>query len=158
MKSKKKEKEDDYHVEAAMTGIFAVFNDVAIGLLDGQRKVIEEGSIYGLRKVELEPPGKVRVDGKWMKIPKGTLRLTSLEGDKALLVKATEVRIYMGRVPDWRLELFLVEHGYQADVYRGVQCLVTHCRDFGGNHAISSLCDDLTKRSGPFLDAFRRKH
>lgn len=142
--------------EVRQGAIMVVFDDTAVGILDGRSKVIDAGSVYKLRSVSQEPASKIRVDGKWRKLD-GMLRLTPFEGDKFLLVKPADVRIYAGHFPDWRLEMFLVEHGYQANVYHGLQARFALCRDFGGNHPISDLCELLTKRVGRFLDGFRRR-
>lgn len=39
----------------------------------------------------------------------------------------------MNRAPSIRFDLFLVEHGYQLDIYAGGSGSVSVCRDFGDN-------------------------
>lgn len=137
-----KKQAEDYHAEAAQTAMFAVFNDFTVIRAGRKKKSVEEGSIIQIKAVEMVKPGM--------------LKLTPMKGEPGF-VKAIDVRIYTGRVPDWRLELFLVEHGYQAETYRGVQCTSIRCRDFGGNHPILNLQERLDRLSEGWLSMFKRR-
>ena len=142
------------YVHKALTHILAVFTHGAVVLAGERQERIPAGTVYALCKVELEPPGKTKAGARWVKVPKGTLRLTLANKATDLLVKATDVQISMGRIPDWRLELFLVKHGYQAQTYVGIQCETVRCRDFGGEAPIAKQCAALSKQADNFLDGF----
>ena len=56
----------------------------------------------------------------------------------------------MGRVPDVRLEFYLVPHGYQVDIFRRGTRVSSVCRDYGGDAEsrkvhIDALLEELTQ-------------
>jgi len=134
------------HIRAANTGMLALFTDHTPVYAPRKRKpkVVEPGTVYSLRRIESDGKGTLKLwgidnkDSDWRKVSSGS------------------VTIYMGRVPDWRMELSLVEHGYQADTHAGCQPLAVHCRDFGGNHPIVKLIERLESKSEGWLADFRK--
>lgn len=143
-------------MELAKTCIVALFPDHTSAIVEDTWKSFTAGTVFLVRRVDVEPPGKMKVDGKMTRIPKGTLRLWGKEGARSALVQASAVKIYFGQVPDWRMEFSLVEHGFQCDVYEGIQPKISHCRDFGGNHSIPKLVEKLTAKHETFMRAFRK--
>ncbi len=140
--------EHDSHIEAARTGMLAVFSQHALMLKPRKRKpeLIEEGTVISLRRIES--------DGK------GILKLWGVDNtdDQWRKVRAAEVTIYMGRVPDWRMNVYLANIGYQCDTFAGVQPLGTRCRDFGGTYEdVKPLIKRLETLSDGWLSMFKRK-
>lgn len=62
------------------------------------------------------------------------------------------------RIPDLRVDFNLVEYGYEVIMYRDGKKLGFECRDFGGNHKIDDLVNDLLRRMGRLLRQFREAH
>lgn len=124
-------------------GILAVFREASVAVVDGQQRTVREGSVYALRKVELAG---------------AALSLTLRDDGKIILAMPSAVRIYVGPVPDWRLEMHLAPNGYQAEIYEHIQCLTLQCRDFGGTHSTPDLCRQLSADAASFLKQFRSQH
>jgi len=59
------------------------------------------------------------------------------------------------RQPDFAVHVYLVEHGYQMDVFHGGKQVGGECRDFGDNHAIPTLRDDLDVRLQRMISEWR---
>jgi len=135
------------HIEAARTGMLAVFGECAMILKPRKRKatLVAEGTVVVLRRIESDGKDVLKIWG------------TENKDDDWRKVRSADVRIYMGRVPDWQMEMYLVEHGYQCDTYAGVQPLCIRCRDFGGNHKIEDLIIRLERLSDGWVEMFKRK-
>lgn len=85
-----------------------------------------------------------------------TLVGTAHDG-RLFMVNPNKVTIRCGqRQPDVELRLFLVGHGYQADVYQDQQMATSHCRDFGGTHPIAKLSSRAVRMTESWLDAYRK--
>ncbi len=127
--------------QQAQRGIVAVFDDTAVVTVNGKVKSIDEGTAFLLKGVDV--------------LTEGRLRLSALEGGTAE-VSASDVRIYMGNVPAWRMEMYLVGHGYEARTYEGVQCRRMVCRDFSGTHPIVNLVANLNVLGSDLVEKFRK--
>lgn len=138
---KPKEVEPASLTQQAERGIVAVFDDSTAITVNGKVKVIDEGTAFLLKSVEV--------------IAQGRLRLSAVEGGTAE-VSTSDVRIYMGNVPDWRMEMYLVGHGYEARTYEGVQCRRMVCRDFGGAHSVIKLVENLNALGSAMVEKFRK--
>lgn len=139
----------DSHIKAAREGILVVFQEPTIVYVgDGRKrrtKGIEEGTVYTVKSIETDN--------------KGTLKIMPWEGNEPMYVKSTEVHVYMGRLPDWRMELYLEPAiGYQADTFAGAQPLGSRCRDFGGSYEDrpNFLIERLERLSEGWLNMFKR--
>jgi hypothetical protein len=128
-------------MQQAERGIVAVFDDSTAITVNGKVKAIDEGTAFLLKSVEV--------------IAQGRLRLSAVEGGVAE-VSTRDVRIYMGNVPDWRMELYLVGHGYEARTYEGAQCRRMTCRDFSGTHPIVKLVANLNVLGSALVEKFRK--
>lgn len=74
------------------------------------------------------------------------------------------VKVFIGRLPDYRLDMSFVEFGYQADHYRNVdqkqpymQPTLTTCRDFSGNHQIAKLVERFQEFAEKTILDFKKK-
>ncbi len=79
-------------------------------------------------------------------------------------VPANMVKVYIGRLPDYRLDMSFVEFGYQADHYVNVdqknpymQPTSTTCRDFGGNYPIDKLVERFQQFAERAILSFKKK-
>lgn len=140
--------EHDNHIEGARTGMLAVFGETAMMLKPRKRKpeLVEEGTVVVLRRIESDGHGNLKL---WA---------VSNKDDEWRVVKSTDVKIYTGRVPDWRMEMYLANIGYQCDTFAGVQPMGIRCRDFGGTYEdVKPLIERLETLSDGWLSMFKRK-
>lgn len=61
-------------------------------------------------------------------------------------------------VPTITFEFDLVEHGYEYRIYIKGEEMGFECRDFGGDHRIDKLAEDLIKRVQKTIEQFRKAH
>ncbi len=129
----------------ARQGLLAVFAEHTRVFQPRKRKssLVEEGTVVQLRKIEADGKGNLKIWG------------TENKDSDWRRVKSTDVKIYTGQLPDWRLEVYLVEYGFQADTFAGLQPLTVQCRDYGGKHKIAAQVERLQEMHEAWLRMFK---
>lgn len=80
-------------------------------------------------------------------------------------VRPNDVRVYMGRIPDYRLDMWFVEFGYQADHFKRceneelpvLQGTGGTCRDFGGSYELPWLVERFQRYAEQMILKFKQK-
>jgi hypothetical protein len=68
-----------------------------------------------------------------------------------------EPQVSTPRAPDIRVDVYLDTIGYETHIYFGNEEQVVECRDFGVDHPIVALRDDLGKALWETLQEWRKK-
>lgn len=130
--------------KAVRDGLVAVFTRPAPAMRNGtQPIVIPEGSAFHLRSVEAVKPGQ--------------LKLCGIKGKNFVIVQTVTVQLFTGRLPDWRLDMYLDKIGYQAEVFHGAQCRQIECRDHGGSPSVRKRLKALDEAAEELTKAFHRQ-
>jgi hypothetical protein len=132
------------HEKAVRDGLLAVFTRPTPVMRNGtQPVIISEGSAFHLRSVEVVKPGQ--------------LKLCGVKGAGFVIVRTVDVQVFTGRLPDWRLDVYLDSIGYQAEVFHGVQGRHVSCRDHGGKHSVRKRLKALDAGGEELIKAFHRQ-
>jgi hypothetical protein len=78
---------------------------------------------------------------------------------KRVRVPARQIQILLSKhQPDFRVDMWLVGHGYQADYYVNGLPALTECRDFGGTHRVKRMVKWLLDNFQKLLAQMRKEH
>lgn len=129
--------------KAVRDGLLAVFYRATEILMNGSvPKVVPAGSIFRLKSVSV--------------LERGRLKLCTVKGVNFAVVKTVDVRLYSGRLPDWRMEVYLDKIGWQSELYHGTDCRDIQCRDHGGSPSARRRLAALDRLSADALKEFHR--
>lgn len=120
--------------------------------------VVEEGTYFEVKSVSVDNKGGIILEPVNSETPGFKFRASP-----------HEVRVYVGHVPDYRLDMSFVEFGYQADHYKRasqdekderhtfLQPTHTTCRDFGGSYPIEKLVERIQTFAEKMILKFKEK-
>ena len=78
-----------------------------------------------------------------------------------------QVQVLVEPLPDYRLDMYFVEFGYQADHYQNLKSTgtcddsvlsksLTTCRDFGGDHRVPKLIERIREFADKMILEFKK--
>ena len=110
---------------------------------NGQDVVLDEGTYFQVNSVSTHLQGEMLVLEPTNTKKKGF----------RFAVPPRHVRVYMGHLPDYRLDMYFVQFGYQADHFINpeqeegfLKPTLTTCRDFGGSYKVAKLVERFQKK------------
>lgn len=128
--------------------ICAVPRHTTFVLLNGDKRrtrTVTPESMLHVHKVETHPTEKRCV---WLTLTDNT--------DLRVLAQARDFHWYIGQIPDFRTEFYLVGYGYQVDHFDGYLPMGGECRDFGGTYPVADLVRKLYRASRSMTNHWRK--